>query len=296
MSKLFNLKKLFTIAETAKRLSSVFDEDVTEADVLQLVFDGHLQLSVNFPSETCAERQVQISMDYRKNAADLPLTYDGKVKQYHQASRGNDDMAKIIGTWDLPLIHSEYKLIKDKWQSLLNIPVLSNVEDEVAIAVSGSDGTILILAMKYSEYLAKYTTEQEIGEWKASEKGIGWSEELEPEWTSAREFPKDSYFVVRKDALTKFEASIHGKSAAIENPMVISERNNLLKQIAALSLALAEKSNRYKRGDKPNVSQIADATIDTLDALPDINPGGIGKSSFRDSIKAGLDLLTMTKQ
>ena len=47
-SKLFNLKKWLTIEESAKYLSIMFDEDVSEADVLRLGLDKHLKLSVNF--------------------------------------------------------------------------------------------------------------------------------------------------------------------------------------------------------------------------------------------------------
>lgn len=75
-----------------------------------------------------------------------------------------------------------------------------------------------------------------------------------------------------------------------------SDRHRLLKQIAALSLALAEKSTRYKRGEKPNASQIANVTVEILDALPDGNLNGVGTSSLRESIKSGLELLTTIKK
>jgi hypothetical protein len=47
-SKLLKLKEWLTISETAKHLSIMFGEDVTEADVLRLGLDRHLTLSVNF--------------------------------------------------------------------------------------------------------------------------------------------------------------------------------------------------------------------------------------------------------
>lgn len=46
MSKLFTLKKWLSLPEAAKRLSTSFDEEVTEADVIQLALDGHLQPSL----------------------------------------------------------------------------------------------------------------------------------------------------------------------------------------------------------------------------------------------------------
>lgn len=47
-SKLFNLKEWLTVADAAKHLAIVFDEEVTEADVLRLALDGRLQISVYF--------------------------------------------------------------------------------------------------------------------------------------------------------------------------------------------------------------------------------------------------------
>ncbi|QOK90886.1 hypothetical protein HF908_04955 [Ralstonia pseudosolanacearum] len=68
--------------------------------------------------------------------------------------------------------------------------------------------------------------------------------------------------------------------------------SSLKKQVALLALLLAEKGGKYKNGDKPNASQIAEAVDELLQALPDAKTRGVGKSSIRESIKAGLDLLT----
>lgn len=48
MSKLFKLKEWLSVADAARHLTIAFGEEVTEADVLRLALDGHLQLSVNF--------------------------------------------------------------------------------------------------------------------------------------------------------------------------------------------------------------------------------------------------------
>ena len=49
MSKLIKLKEWVTIEQAAKHLSGIFEECVTDADVLQLALDGHLKISVNIP-------------------------------------------------------------------------------------------------------------------------------------------------------------------------------------------------------------------------------------------------------
>ena len=55
-SKLFKLKEWLTISETAKHLSIMFGEEVTDADVLRLGLDRHLKLSVNFVNYAHAKR------------------------------------------------------------------------------------------------------------------------------------------------------------------------------------------------------------------------------------------------
>lgn len=52
MKKLFKLKEWLTIPDTAKYLSMVFNEDVSEADVLRFALDGYLKISVNFVNYT----------------------------------------------------------------------------------------------------------------------------------------------------------------------------------------------------------------------------------------------------
>lgn len=55
-SKLFQLKEWLTVPESAKYLSLILGEDVTDADVIRLCLDGHLTLSVNFVNHAYARR------------------------------------------------------------------------------------------------------------------------------------------------------------------------------------------------------------------------------------------------
>ncbi|MGE5470075.1 MAG: hypothetical protein ACM3X0_04695, partial [Bacteroidota bacterium] len=48
MSKLLKLKEWLTVPEAATRLSGIFEEQVTEADVLRLALDKKLTLSIRF--------------------------------------------------------------------------------------------------------------------------------------------------------------------------------------------------------------------------------------------------------
>lgn len=80
-------------------------------------------------------------------------------------------------------------------------------------------------------------------------------------------------------------------SASFSEAASDGERNKLVKQIGAMALLLAEKHGRYKIGDRPNANQIADAIGDILGALPDASLRGLGKSSLRESIRTGIELL-----
>ncbi|EJM75741.1 hypothetical protein PMI29_00267 [Pseudomonas sp. GM49] len=63
MSKLIKLKEWLTIEDTAKRLSISAGETVSEADVLRLVLEGHLTVSVYFVNRTVARRGEIVAFD-----------------------------------------------------------------------------------------------------------------------------------------------------------------------------------------------------------------------------------------
>ena len=107
--------------------------------------------------------------------------------------------------------------------------------------------------------------------------------------------PEDFEMVILLQDVLSFEAkSIQDETmdVAEEKPLATTERNTLLRQIGALSLALAEQSNKYKRGERPNGLQIANAAGEIVDALPSANSAGTGGSSIRESIRQGIELLT----
>ena len=98
------------------------------------------------------------------------------------------------------------------------------------------------------------------------------------------------------DYIEKAQPTINGEQTPEKMVLPASERNNLLKQIGALSLLLSEKSNLYKKGNKPNALQIATAVGEIVDALPVANKAALGPSSIRESIGKGIELLTAIQQ
>jgi hypothetical protein len=75
-----------------------------------------------------------------------------------------------------------------------------------------------------------------------------------------------------------------------------SERDILLKQIGLLSLVLAERVNKYKKGSgAPNVYQIANAAGEIVEASEFEGKRGTGSTSIRENIARGLKLLINPK-
>ena len=109
-SKLFQLKEWLTVPEAARHLLIIFDEEVIEADVLRLVLDGHLKLSVNLLTNV----EVRIGkvvpcedVGSHKIGEDIYLKFDDKV-------------TRIRGVWDLPMIGNERHLIEYDYQRLID--------------------------------------------------------------------------------------------------------------------------------------------------------------------------------
>jgi hypothetical protein len=73
-----------------------------------------------------------------------------------------------------------------------------------------------------------------------------------------------------------------------DKPLTESERAKLLKQIGVLALVLAEKSNQYKKGDRPNSSRIVTTAQEVLELGDFPGQTGTGKTELSNSIRAGL--------
>lgn len=79
MSKLFVLKEWYSLPDAAERLSISFDEDVTEADVLQLALEGRIRLSLQILNNVYARRLYKKSKDeieYEEIEYTLPIEAD----------------------------------------------------------------------------------------------------------------------------------------------------------------------------------------------------------------------------
>jgi len=79
VSKLFSLKEWLSLADAAKRLSTSFGEEVTEADIIQLALEGRLRLSLQILGYVYAHRaykKLESEVEYEEIEYTLPPELD----------------------------------------------------------------------------------------------------------------------------------------------------------------------------------------------------------------------------
>lgn len=130
--KLFNLKKWLNIPDAARHLSLLFDEDVTQADVLQLFLDGYLTLSVQLINDTLVRRGRVVDADTEEGRV-LSSKLANERRQAHPLNFKIDDdqfltleneKTHITGVWDLAMFGTTRTEIQQRYQELTNGPDL----------------------------------------------------------------------------------------------------------------------------------------------------------------------------
>jgi hypothetical protein len=308
MSNLLKLKEWLTVAEAAARLSGVFEEKVTEADILRLALDRKLTLSIRFKDDVVIRpckllRHDEVALkDAVETVSDFS-TNEGRQINCKKLDIDDDqclvfdgEMAISDGLWDLPMIGNEKYIIEDRCSHLSG----------GAFAGDGCHAGILISKNGLTAQLQVHFIHSK-HHWMPTDSVVStlykkivlvkdviteMSRPREMNYIPAYELPYSAELVVSSAAFRDFEDSIFGNSSSPPTLLATTERHTLLKQIGALSLVLAEQTKKFKRGEKPNGLQIANAAGEIVDALPGANSAGIGASSIRESIRQGIELLT----
>ncbi len=105
MSKLLKLKKLFTVEEAARYLSSVLEENVSETDIYGFALERDLTLSVTFNS------LIEMSPGYEFTESDLPYSADDSnsfVNRFGHRIYFEDGVMIGEGVWDLSMLGGEF--------------------------------------------------------------------------------------------------------------------------------------------------------------------------------------------
>lgn len=152
-SKLLNLREWLTVPEAARYLSNIFEEEISESDLLRISLGGHLKLSVYFVNYANARRWEVVSYEDAKWEESTLATFFMSEKHLPDNVKGNpqktrefidqlpptmvmkslnldderyltldENVTTIGGVWDLPMIGGERLDIEHKYQMLTDGP------------------------------------------------------------------------------------------------------------------------------------------------------------------------------
>lgn len=167
VNKFSNLKKWLTLPEAAKRLSTVFEEEVTEPDLLRLALDGGLKLSVYFvnnvrarcgsvvPVEQAKYREVsewvkEAVPGLKGKPVEIPVGLaitDETVVEFDEA------LHTLNGLYDLPMIGAEVLDVEHWCQMRTGGPAVTMMNLEGPF-VETSDGKLCQL-LEFSGGMSK---------------------------------------------------------------------------------------------------------------------------------------------
>jgi hypothetical protein len=260
--KLFSLKEWLTVPETAKHLSILFGEDVTEADVLRLALDGRLRLSLNIVNPILAKKGITVLASTVLMTPELEYRKEVLGDRFSEALvfvPEDNDIIEIDGVFDFDLrrtggiksrVFVEHqhltcgpmprgRLSSQRWDEEYELGVVAEADDGQLFQlqqrhVCGLFGTILGL-LKYQrwfDYRAVLITP------------LSW-------------LPRDdTRLIIRTGTLREFEATLNGPSATNEKPIATTERNTLLSIIAALCDYSA--INHQERGAASQIAKLTE--------------------------------------
>ena len=212
LPKLLKLKEWLTIPDTARHLSIIFSEEVSEADVLRLALDGHLTLSVNFVNSVRAKcgpvlpREAVTQIFNGVDNTKIEVTRGDEIRsgQFRgQFWQPEPKVVHIYGVWDLTMLGIERDDIEHRYQSMTSGPYVEDTTAEGPF-LSREDGTMCILLDCFRDSL-QYS------------------------------LPSDGVLVVRTSALRELEARVLELDKPPEKSIGQRERNTLLVIVAALA-------------------------------------------------------------
>lgn len=313
MKKLYQLKKWLTIEDTARHLSIVFGEPVSEADVLQLGLDGYLKLSVYFVNGAVAKRGKVVSYEQAKmyilprDTSNVPIEelmpcYLNTVTITdvlpEEVKKGLQDQTLIFATKGFAIRHNEVLELEEeishisKLEDVYDLPMIGaerlDIEHKYQMLTGGVEVTGVFLDGAYvvsqdgqfCQLLERFD-DNPYSNSDDKKKDRAKRPLYDPRNYYPGSLPDDSALVVRTSELTEFESRISESEGVIEKPLTASERDSLLK----LVIGMAMKGYSYDPNAKKN-SAVADIAADlALLGLP------LGDDTIRKYLKQGNEQL-----
>lgn len=240
-SKLLKLKTWLTLPDAAKHISTVCNEEITEADILQLVSDGHLKLSVYFVNQTKARRGNIVGRedveygtfhrDFRGEVPALAVEEEGELLRYMKSLKIDDarflnlsDEVTTIeeGIWDLPMIGSRCQGITGKSRAVFKYlggcvveasdGMMYQLGENSYIKLCYSPITIAQIAKLTRLELSRSNNKRKEKLLALRRERVKSSKAIERQWLCLRDprltsdgLPEDSFLVLRTEVLKEFE-------------------------------------------------------------------------------------------
>jgi hypothetical protein len=250
MGKLFKLKEWLSVADAVKHLSILLGEDITEADLLRLVIDAHLKLSIYIANAVEAKRGYAMKLENpvvrtaigKKEPRSLLL--DISLDSYELRTT-NDEIIWIDGVYDLVMLGDDRLEVEKRYHSLTGGPEIYDAFP-YGIYVANDEGQLF-------ELQKEWQTRDDIGNL------------IKTTYCPAVTFSFDnSCFVFRTRYLLEFEEILSKRENCIEKPLLTTERNSLLAIIAALC-----DYSAIKHQERGAANQIAKLTEEIGAAVSD---------------------------
>lgn len=286
MRKLHTLKKWYTVQDAAKRLSITLGEPIEPCDILALMADRELKVfwfvQDLYAVEVAPVTWIRVPGDpvFDLSARLDPEKFANVKAIYAEDLAAQSDLAQRLH--GLYLIEDDVCKASSDW-----ITSLATGKGGEKITLDGTllvddDGRLWKLLSRFDESVIR------------TRKGEPLPYNHIRNFHPSTDRPDSGEVVVSRAEMERFEARFAEPTGPASEPDIIStkERVSLQKQVAALATLLAEKSAKYRRGERPNAKAIADEVALLLDAMPDVNRHGVGASNIRASISTGIDLLT----
>jgi hypothetical protein len=267
MRKLLQLKNWLTIEEATRHLSVLFEERVSEADVLRLALDRHIKLSVNFVNPVDARPGKVVSVDKSKSWA---ISRDShgifQIETDYEKTDPSSDIGNLLpsvspeNAWicsplwpiycgamgiDMP-DDTMLKFAKDvrSLKGVYDLPMLGaevlDVENRYQMLTGGPVvtkasyvGAFVVTEAEHFYELQVYADDN-----NALERPWNYRRNL-ANFSPAESLPSDAILVVRTSELAAFDGS---KEKSLSN----TERDSLLK----LVIGMAEKGYGYNPNEK----------------------------------------------
>ena len=251
MSKLFKLKEWVAIPVAARHLSRILNDEVSEADIIQMAIDGHIRLSVIFPNRAYAKlgqivpyRNVPLKELPNLDGKGTTTYVDGyliedvapnQITQETSFVCFEDHVQSIDGIWDLAMKGNERIGVEFELHQMIGGPEVTMINVDGTF-LNRPDGTWAALQDQFDD---EVVTDKD-----------GRKKKIRGDYYPAGGLGDDCIKVIRTSEILTLQNKIEGRLD--DKPLSTRERSTLLNIIGVLL-------EKYSKKDEPLIDEIQQA-------------------------------------